>query len=154
MSTALLLAEPGPATRDFLERHLRADGFRVVGAVAGCEALDLAEREQPSPVLLDTALPAESGLAPCRRPPPGGPGRRGAAEPRPARHGSARRVGTRALPAAPPGRAGPLVGPRRAGDPPGSERGRRRRPRARLRARLRRLRGEAVRLRRARGADP
>jgi DNA-binding response OmpR family regulator len=31
MSTALLLAEPEPDTRGFLERHLRNDGFRVVG---------------------------------------------------------------------------------------------------------------------------
>jgi DNA-binding response OmpR family regulator len=31
MSTALLLAEPQPETRGFLERHLRNDGFRVVG---------------------------------------------------------------------------------------------------------------------------
>jgi DNA-binding response OmpR family regulator len=31
MSTALLLAEPQPETRGFLERHLRSDGFQVVG---------------------------------------------------------------------------------------------------------------------------
>jgi DNA-binding response OmpR family regulator len=31
MSTALLLAEPQPDTRSFLERHLRNDGFQVVG---------------------------------------------------------------------------------------------------------------------------
>ena len=31
MSTALLLAEPQPETRGFLERHLTSDGFQVVG---------------------------------------------------------------------------------------------------------------------------
>jgi DNA-binding response OmpR family regulator len=31
MSTALLVAEPQPDTRSFLERHLRSDGFHVVG---------------------------------------------------------------------------------------------------------------------------
>jgi DNA-binding response OmpR family regulator len=31
MSTALLLAEPQPETRGFLERHLTNDGFQVVG---------------------------------------------------------------------------------------------------------------------------
>jgi DNA-binding response OmpR family regulator len=31
MSTALLLAEPQPETRGFLERHLKSDGFQVVG---------------------------------------------------------------------------------------------------------------------------
>lgn len=34
MSTALLLAEPEPSTRGFLERHLRNDGFRVVDEAA------------------------------------------------------------------------------------------------------------------------
>lgn len=31
MSTAVLLAEPEPNTRGFLERHLKSDGFQVVG---------------------------------------------------------------------------------------------------------------------------
>ena len=34
MSTALLLAEPEPDTRGFLERHLRNDGFQVVDDAA------------------------------------------------------------------------------------------------------------------------
>jgi DNA-binding response OmpR family regulator len=34
MSTALLLAESQPDTRGFLERHLRNDGFKVVGEEA------------------------------------------------------------------------------------------------------------------------
>ncbi len=52
MSTALLLAEPEPQTRGFLERHLTEDGFEVVGADAGSEALELAERTRPALVLL------------------------------------------------------------------------------------------------------
>jgi DNA-binding response OmpR family regulator len=34
MSTALLLAEPEPDTRGFLERHLKSDGFQVVDGEA------------------------------------------------------------------------------------------------------------------------
>jgi DNA-binding response OmpR family regulator len=34
MSTALLLSEPQPETRGFLERHLTNDGFKVVGEEA------------------------------------------------------------------------------------------------------------------------
>ena len=75
MPSAVLVAEPEPTTRGFLERHLTDDGFRVLGAAAGCEALDLAERERPSLVLLDTALPDESGLELCRRLREGEPGR-------------------------------------------------------------------------------
>ena len=52
------------------------------------------------------------------------------------------------------GRAGPLVGPRRAGDRARRARRRSGRPRARVRARLRRLRSAPVPLRGARRADP
>src|SRR5947207_7384151 len=34
MSTSLLLAEPEPSSRGFLERHLTSDGFQVVGEEA------------------------------------------------------------------------------------------------------------------------
>ena len=50
--SALLLAEPEAATRGFLERHLRDDGFDVLGAAARIEALELAERVRPDLVLL------------------------------------------------------------------------------------------------------
>jgi DNA-binding response OmpR family regulator len=61
MSNALLLAEPEPATRGFLERHLRQDGFDVVGAQDG-EALELIELARP-----DLVLAAESLAADLRR---------------------------------------------------------------------------------------
>jgi DNA-binding response OmpR family regulator len=75
MSTALLLAEPEPETRGFLQHHLTDDGFEVVEAEAGCEALDLAERARPDLVLLGTALPDASGLDLCGRLREGEPGR-------------------------------------------------------------------------------
>src|SRR3982751_4312623 len=52
MSQALLLAEAEPGTREFLERHLASDGFAVLGAEAGREALELVERERPDLVLV------------------------------------------------------------------------------------------------------
>jgi DNA-binding response OmpR family regulator len=56
MANAVLVAEPEPATRGFLERHLADDGFDVLGAEACGEALELAERARPDLVLLgDTA---------------------------------------------------------------------------------------------------
>jgi DNA-binding response OmpR family regulator len=58
MSNALLLAEPEPATRVFLERHLRRDGFDVVEAVDG-EALDLLELARPDLVLAADSLAAD-----------------------------------------------------------------------------------------------
>jgi DNA-binding response OmpR family regulator len=75
MSTALLLAEPEPDMRDFLARHLTDDGFQVVGASAGREALDLAETSDPDLVLLGSPLPDGSALEVCRRIREGEPGR-------------------------------------------------------------------------------
>ena len=75
MSSALLLAEPEPEDRGFLHRHLTHDGFEVVGAEQGREALELAERARPDLVLLGAALPDGSGLDLCRRLREGEPGR-------------------------------------------------------------------------------
>jgi DNA-binding response OmpR family regulator len=56
VTAALLLAEPEPSTREFLQRHLADDGFDVLGAEAEREALDLAERVKPSLVLSSPEL--------------------------------------------------------------------------------------------------
>ena len=68
MSSAVLVAEPEPETREYLGRQLRDDGFDVLGASRRSEALDLAERERPDVVLL-----AELDL--CQRLRRGEPGR-------------------------------------------------------------------------------
>jgi DNA-binding response OmpR family regulator len=62
MSNALLLAEPEAATRGFLERHLRQDGFEVVEAHNG-EALELLEVTRLDLVLASDSLAADL----CRR---------------------------------------------------------------------------------------
>jgi DNA-binding response OmpR family regulator len=62
MSNALLLAEPEPATRGFLERHLRQDGFDVVEALDG-DAVELLEVARPDLVLAADSLAADL----CRR---------------------------------------------------------------------------------------
>jgi DNA-binding response OmpR family regulator len=66
---SLLVAEPEPDTRDYLERNLRDDGFTVLGTGRGGEALDLAERARPH-------LVVTSELDLCRRLRAGEPGRR------------------------------------------------------------------------------
>jgi len=58
MSSALLLAEPEPVTRGFLERHLRQDGFDVVEALDG-DAVELIEAAQPALVLAADSLVAD-----------------------------------------------------------------------------------------------
>jgi DNA-binding response OmpR family regulator len=58
MSNALLLAEPEPATRGFLERHLRQDGFDVLEATDG-EAFELLEATRPDLVIASDSLAAD-----------------------------------------------------------------------------------------------
>jgi DNA-binding response OmpR family regulator len=52
MPSAVLVAEPESETREYLGRHLRDDGFDVLGAARRSEALELAERIRPDVVLL------------------------------------------------------------------------------------------------------
>jgi DNA-binding response OmpR family regulator len=75
VANALLVAEPEPDIRDFLEHHLTSDGFDVVGAAALPETLELAERARPDLVLLAVELGGGAGLEVCRRLREGEPGR-------------------------------------------------------------------------------
>ncbi|MBA2462433.1 MAG: response regulator transcription factor [Actinobacteria bacterium] len=68
MDAALLLAEPEPGIRSYLERQLASDGFHVLKACFNGEALELAERSRPDLVLL-------SELELCSRLRAGEPGR-------------------------------------------------------------------------------
>jgi DNA-binding response OmpR family regulator len=52
MPSAVLVAEPESETREYLGRHLRDDGFDVLGASRRSEALELVERARPDLVLL------------------------------------------------------------------------------------------------------
>jgi DNA-binding response OmpR family regulator len=52
MPSAVLVAEPEIETREYLGRHLRDDGFDVIGASRRSEALELVERARPDLVLL------------------------------------------------------------------------------------------------------
>ena len=65
---AVLLAEQASDSREYLERHLRDDGFTVFGAGWTARALDLAERFSP-----DLVIAGETDL--CRRIRAGEPGR-------------------------------------------------------------------------------
>ena len=75
MPNALLIAEPEPATRGFLSRHLAEDGFSVLEATEGGEALILAEERRPDLALVGDDLPDFPGAELCRRLREGEPGR-------------------------------------------------------------------------------
>ena len=69
MSSAVLIHEPELESREYLARHLRDDGFEVLGTARNGETLDLVESTSP-----DVVLVAELDL--CRRLREGEPGRR------------------------------------------------------------------------------
>lgn len=63
----VLVVEDESAQREILTYNLEAEGFEVVQAENGDEAMLLVEEEQPDLILLDWMLPNVSGLEVCRR---------------------------------------------------------------------------------------
>lgn len=63
----ILLAEDDALTRSAMEKILRAEGFDVVAAVDGLEAMRLFEADPPDLVLLDIMMPRLDGYSVCRR---------------------------------------------------------------------------------------
>ncbi|MGL4309504.1 MAG: phosphate regulon transcriptional regulator PhoB [Paracoccaceae bacterium] len=69
MSTqpTVLLVEDEPAQREVLSYNLEAEGFRVMQAADGEEAMLLVNEALPDLILLDWMLPNVSGIEICRR---------------------------------------------------------------------------------------
>ena len=67
MNPLVLIVEDEPAQVEVLRYNLENKGFRTSVALAGEEALILAEEEEPDLVILDWMLPDISGIEICRR---------------------------------------------------------------------------------------
>jgi two-component system response regulator MprA len=63
----VLVVDDEPAVRESLERALAAEGYSVLLAKDGREALALVAGDRPDLVLLDVLMPALDGLEACRR---------------------------------------------------------------------------------------
>ena len=63
----VLVVDDEPHIRAVLRGYLEADGYRVLEASTGEDALDLVRRETPDLVLLDVMLPGIDGLEVLRR---------------------------------------------------------------------------------------
>lgn len=63
----VLLVEDEPAQREVIAYNLEAEGFDVVQAGDGEEALLLVEEEAPDIIILDWMMPNLSGIEVCRR---------------------------------------------------------------------------------------
>jgi DNA-binding response OmpR family regulator len=62
----ILIVEDDRNLLDTLKYNLRKEGYKVVTAVDGAEALDVARREKPNLIILDIMLPKLSGFEVCR----------------------------------------------------------------------------------------
>jgi DNA-binding response OmpR family regulator len=58
----ILIAEDSPTVRRLVAARLRADGFEVVEAEDGEEALRLARSERPDAYVLDKTMPSRDGF--------------------------------------------------------------------------------------------
>ena len=63
----VLLVEDEPAQREVLSYNLEAEGFRVVQAGNGEDALMLVDEDMPDIIILDWMMPQLSGIEVCRR---------------------------------------------------------------------------------------
>jgi two-component system cell cycle response regulator DivK len=59
----IMVVEDYDDTRVLLKHALEIKGYRVLEAVNGQEAIDIAEREQPDLILMDLDLPILDGIA-------------------------------------------------------------------------------------------
>jgi DNA-binding response OmpR family regulator len=66
MPYRILLVEDDPTLRETVAYNLRAQGYEVLLAADGYQALDAARREQPDLMLLDVMLPGIDGFEVCR----------------------------------------------------------------------------------------
>lgn len=62
----ILVVEDDRNLLDTLKYNLHKEGYDVVAAVDGAEALDIARRENPNLIILDLMLPKLSGFEVCR----------------------------------------------------------------------------------------
>lgn len=65
-SARILVAEDDRAVRESLVRALRLEGYTVVAANNGAEALEALRQSEPDVLLLDVSMPVADGLTVCR----------------------------------------------------------------------------------------
>jgi len=67
MADKVLVVDDEWEIRDMLSRFLTEEGYEVILASNGEEAIELAERENPQVILLDIMMPGIDGIETCKR---------------------------------------------------------------------------------------
>jgi len=63
----ILIVDDEPDILEFLQYNLRKEGYQVVTAPDGQQAIYVAEREKPNLILLDIMMPEMDGVEACRQ---------------------------------------------------------------------------------------
>jgi DNA-binding response OmpR family regulator len=63
---SILVVDDEQTLRDTLEYNLKREGYRVLSAADGTEAVQIALRERPDLIILDVMLPGLNGFEVCR----------------------------------------------------------------------------------------
>ncbi len=67
MGEMVLVVDDELEIRDLLSSFLTEEGYEVILASDGEEAIELAKRETPDAILLDVRMPGIDGIEVCRR---------------------------------------------------------------------------------------
>jgi DNA-binding response OmpR family regulator len=67
MGDKILVVDDEQQVRDLLNTFLKREGYEVVVASNGEEAIELAEAENPQLILLDVVMPGLDGIETCRK---------------------------------------------------------------------------------------
>lgn len=65
MTKKILLADDEPDILEILKFNLEAEGYEVITAKNGNEAIELAKKEKPQLIILDIMMPGKSGIEVC-----------------------------------------------------------------------------------------
>ena len=67
MGDKILVVDDELEIREILGTFLTGEGYEVILASSGEEALELAERENPQVIIMDVKMPGIGGIETCRR---------------------------------------------------------------------------------------
>ncbi len=67
MAEKIMVVDDEKEIRDLLSIYLAEDGYDVIAAASGAEAIDLAQSERPQVILMDVKMPGIDGVETCKR---------------------------------------------------------------------------------------
>ena len=67
MSEKILVVDDEKEIRDLLSIYLKEDGYNVIAASNGQEAITLAQEQHPQVILMDVKMPGIDGVETCKR---------------------------------------------------------------------------------------